>query len=162
MLTSSHALVALLARREELMRMSGPEPPRPTVSSPLSSQQHVSRSAVKAAADIRDNHSRTPRNSKSTRLLWNLPRVRVQSHATKRCLAVERPQVTRVERTGPVLLCAACGCVAANHSSDVSRCGPLTKWRTARSSFIQNWRDELACTKSQISSRMYTSLHSSI
>ena len=58
-----------------------------------------------AAADIRDSHSRTPRNIKSTRILWKLPRVRAQSHATKRYLAVEGAQVTRVERikTGPIL-----------------------------------------------------------
>ena len=54
----------------------------------------------RASADIRDsdNHSLTPRNSKSTRILWNLPRVRAQSHAAKRYFAVERLQVTRVER----------------------------------------------------------------
>ena len=93
---------------------------------------------LRAAADIRDSHSRTPRNRKSTRILWNLPCVRAQSrNATKRYLAVERPQVTRVERIGPVLFCAACSCVAANHSSDISRRGLLTKWRTARSSSIQ-------------------------
>ena len=118
----------------------------------------------RASADIRDsdNHSLTPRNSKSTRILWNLPRVRAQSHATKRYLAVERPKVTRVERMGPVLFCAACGCVAANHSSDISRRGLLTKWREARSSLIKKWRDELTCIKSQKSSRICTSMHNSI
>ena len=73
---------------------------------------------IRAAVDIVDSHSRTPHNSKSTRMLWNLPHVRAQSHATKRYLAVERPQVTRVERIGPVLFCEACGCVAANHNAD--------------------------------------------
>ena len=58
---------------------------------------------------MRDSHSRTPRNIKSTRILWNCPRVRAQSHATKRYLAVERPQVTRVKRLGPVLFCVAGG-----------------------------------------------------
>ena len=117
---------------------------------------------LRVAADIRDSHSRTPRNSKSTRILWNFPRVRAQSHATKRWLAVERPQVTRVERIGPVLFCAACGCVAANHSSDISRRGLPIKWRTARSSSIQKWRDELTCIKSQKPSRLCTSMHNSI
>ena len=56
-------------------------------------------------AGIRDRHSRTPGNGKSTRIVRNSPRVRAQSHATKRYLAVEGPQVTRVERikTGPIL-----------------------------------------------------------
>ena len=117
---------------------------------------------LRAAADIRDSHSRTPRNSKSTRILWNLPRVRAQSHATKRYLAVERPQVTRVERIGPVQIFAACGCVATDHSSDISRLGRLTKWRTTRSSSVQKWRDELACVKSQKSSRIYTPRHNSM
>ena len=97
----------------------------------------VSACGVRAAADTRDSHSRTPRNSKPTRILWNVPRVRAQSHATKRYLAVELPRVTRVERIGPILFCAACGCAAANHSSGNSRRGLLRKWRTARSSSIQ-------------------------
>ena len=56
-------------------------------------------------AGTRDRHSRTPGNGKSTRIVRNSPRVRAQSHATKRYLAVEGPQVTRVERikTGPIL-----------------------------------------------------------
>ena len=33
---------------------------------------------------VLDRHSRTPLNNKSTRIVWNLPRVRAQSHATKR------------------------------------------------------------------------------
>ena len=70
--------------------------------------------------------------------------------------------MTRVERIGPVLFCAACGCVAANHSKDISRRGLPTKWRTARSSSIQKWRDELTCIKSQKSSRISTSMHNSI
>ena len=66
-------------------------------------QRNVSEMAIEdAATDLRDSHSRTPRNGKSTRILWNCPRVRAQSHATKRYLAVERPQVTRVERIGPL------------------------------------------------------------
>ena len=97
----------------------------------------VSACGVRAAADTRDSHNRTPRNSKPTRIFWNVPRVRAESHATKPYLAVERPQVTRVERTGPVLFCAACGCAAANHSSGNSRRGPRTKWQTARTSPIQ-------------------------
>ena len=118
--------------------------------------------SLRAAADIGDSHSRTPRNSKSARSLWNCPRVRAQSHATKRWLAVERPQVTRVERTGPVLFCAAGGCVTAHHSSDISRRGLLTKWRTARSSSIQKWRHKLTCIKSQKSSGIYTSMLNSL
>ena len=94
-------------------------------------------STVRAAAHIHDSHSHTPCNSKSTQILWNLPHVRAQSHATKRYLAVERPQVTRVERIGPVLFCAACSCVAANHSSDISRHKLLTKWRTAWSPILK-------------------------
>ena len=70
--------------------------------------------------------------------------------------------MTRVERIGPVLFCAACGCVAANHSKDISRRGLPTKWRTARSSSSQKWRDELTCIKSQKSSRISTSMHNSI
>ena len=35
--------------------------------------------------------------------------MRAQSHATKPYLAVERPQVTRVKRLGPVLFCVAGG-----------------------------------------------------
>ena len=126
-------------------------------------QRNVSEMAIEdAATDLRDSHSRTPRNGKSTRILWNCPRVRAQSHATKRYLAVERPQVTRVERIGPVLFCAACGCVAANHSSVISRRRLLTKWRTARSCSIQKWREELTCLKSQKSSGIYISLHNSM
>ena len=75
--------------------------------------------------------------------------MRAQSHATKRYVASERSQVTCVERTGPVLCCAECGSVAANHSSDVSRRGLLTKWRTARSSSIKKRRDELTCIKAR-------------
>ena len=90
-----------------------------------------------------DSHSRTPRNSISTKLnLWNFLLVRAQSHATKRYLSVDRPQMTRVERIGPVLFHAACGCVAANHSSDNSRFG-----------FLAKWRDELTCIKDEKSSR---------
>ena len=76
----------------------------------------------------------------------------------KELLVLERPQVTRVERIGPVLFRAACGFVAANHSSDFSRRGLLTIWRTSRSSPIQNWRDEVTCIKSEKSSRIYTPL----
>ena len=91
--------------------------------------------------------------------------MRAQSHATKRYLAVERPQMMRVERIGPVLFCVACSCVAANHSSDISRRRLLTKWRTERSPSIKKWRDELTCIKSQqytppciIQYRIYTSM----
>ena len=97
-----------------------------------------------------------------TRIFLNLLRVRAQSHATERSLAVERPQATRVERIRPVLFCEACGCVAANHSSDISKRGLRTKWRTSRSSSIKKWRDELTCIKSQKSSRICTSMHNSI
>ena len=92
---------------------------------------------LRAAAHIRDSHSRTPGNSKSTRFLWNLSCVRAQSHATRRYFAVERPQVTRVERTGPVLFCASCDSVAANYSLQNSRPGLVTKWQTARCSPIK-------------------------
>ena len=114
-----------------------------------------------AAADTRHSHSRAPRNSKSTWILWKFPRVRAQSHDTKSYFAVERPQVTRVERIGPVLFRAACGCVAANHSSDNSRRRLLTKWRTARNSLIRKWRDGLICIKSEKSSGLYASLYKS-
>ena len=65
------------------------------------------------------------------------PERELKSQSTKRYLAVKRPQVTGVERTGPVLFCAACGCVTANHSSDNSQRGLLTELWTARSSRIK-------------------------
>ena len=116
-------------------------------------------SSLRTAANIRDSHSSTPHNSKWTRIFWHCPRVRAESHATKLYSAMERPQVTRVERIGPVPFCAACGCAAANHSSDNSRRRLLTKWKTARRSPIQQWRDELTCIKSEKSSRIYASVH---
>ena len=103
----------------------------------------------RAAADIRGNHSRTPRNSKSTRILWNLPRVRAQSHATKRYLSVELPQVTRVERIGPVLFCAECrlcrnqsqlGHQPARTSDKMADCAKLFGSKMAR---------RVTCIKSQ-------------
>ena len=63
-----------------------------------------------------------------------------------------------VERVGSVLFCAACSFAAANHSLDNSQCRLLTKWRTAWSSLIHKWRDELTCIKSEKSSRIYTSM----
>ena len=119
-------------------------------------------SSLRTAANIRDSHSSTPHNSKWTRIFWHCPRVRAQSYATKLYSAVKRPQVTRVERIGPVPFCAACGCAAANHSSDNSRRGLLTKWKTGRSSPIQQWRDELTCIKSEKSSRIYASMNKSM
>ena len=59
--------------------------------------------SLRATADIRHSHSRTARYSRSTQILWNLPHVRAQSYSAKRYLAMERPQVTRVQRIGPVL-----------------------------------------------------------
>ena len=114
-------------------------------------------STVRAAAHIHDSHSHTPCNSKSTQILWNLPHVRAQSHATKRYLAVERPQVTRVERIGPVLFCAACSCVAANHSSDISRHKLLTKWRTAWSPILKARNRQEYTPPCIIQYRIYTS-----
>ena len=67
---------------------------------------------LRAAADIRDSHSRTPRNRKSTRILWNLPRVRSQSHATKRHLAGD---ACGKDRTGPIL----CGVRLCCNQSDL-------------------------------------------
>ena len=52
-----------------------------------------------------------------------------------------------------------CGSVAANHSSDNSGRGLLTKWQTTRSSLIPKWRDKLTCIKSEKSSRIYTPPH---
>ena len=56
--------------------------------SPFAYQRRVSQQpfAFRAAADIRDGHSRTPRNSKSTQILRNFPRVQAQNRATKRHL----------------------------------------------------------------------------
>ena len=65
---------------------------------------------ITAITDIHHSHSRMPHNSKSTWILWNWPCVRAQSHATKHYLALEQLQMTRVERKGPVLFCAACSC----------------------------------------------------
>ena len=66
------------------------------------------------------------------------PPVQAQSHAAKRYLAGEGPQVKCVQRTGPVLFCAVCDSVAANHSLDNRWHGLKTKWWTAQSSLIQN------------------------
>ena len=63
-----------------------------------------------------------------------------------------------VERIGSVLFCAACSFVAADQSLDNSQCRLLTKWRTAWSSLIHKWRDELTCIKSEKSSGIYTSM----
>ena len=115
-------------------------------------------STVRAAAHIHDSHSHTPCNSKSTQILWNLPHVRAQSHATKRYLAVERPQVTRVERIGPVLFCAACSCVAANHSLDISRHKLLTKWRTAWSPILKARNRQEYTPPCIVQYRIYTSM----
>ena len=49
--------------------------------------------------------------------------MRAQSYVTKRYLAVGRPQVTCVERIGPILFRAECDSLAASHSSDNSRRG---------------------------------------
>ena len=77
---------------------------------------------LKHAADIRDSHGRTPRNSRPTRFcVISLP-VPAQSR-----LSVERPRVTCVARIGPVPFCAACGSVPANYGSDNNRRGLLTK-----------------------------------
>ena len=68
----------------------------------------------------RRRHGRQPQSpvtqQQIDKILWNLPRLRAQSHATKRYPAVQRPQVTHAERIGPVLFCAACGSAAASHS----------------------------------------------
>ena len=53
--------------------------------------------------------------------------MRAQSYVTKRYLAVGRPQVTCVERIGPILFRAACDSLAGSNSSDNSRRGLLTK-----------------------------------
>ena len=96
------------------------------------------------------------------KILWNFPCVQGQNHTTKHDLALEQPQVTCVERVGPVLFCAVCGSVAAHHSSDNSRNRLLTKWWTAQSSLIEKWRDKLACIKSEKSSRICTSMYQSV
>ena len=61
---------------------------------------------LRAEANIRNSHSHTPCNSKSTQILWNFSHVQAQSHATKHYLAVEQRQMMHVERIGPVLFCA--------------------------------------------------------
>ena len=112
---------------------------------------------LKSNTDRCNSHSRTPHNSKLTQILWDFPCVRAQSHATKRYLAVEQLQVMCVERIRPVLFCAVSSFVAANYSSEKSRCGLLTKWQTAGSSLIQKWWDKLTCIKSEKLFRIYIS-----
>ena len=108
-----------------------------------------------AAADTRHSHSRAPRNSKSTWTLWNVPRVRAKSHATKRYLAVKRSQVTRVERIGPALFCAACSSVCSQLQLGQQPARTSDNMAgTARSYPIQKWRDGLTCTKTEKSSRI--------
>lgn len=97
--------------------------------------------SLQAAADVRNSHSCTLHDSKLTRILWNFPHLQAQSHAIKRYLAVEPLPVTPAERKGLVLFCVTCGSVAANHGSDKSRRGLMTKWRTMWSSPIQKWQD---------------------
>ena len=58
-----------------------------------SKREGSSWATLRAAAHTPESHSRTSRNSKSTRSLWNLLRVRAQSHATKRYLTVKRPTI---------------------------------------------------------------------
>ena len=48
-----------------------------------------------------------------------------------------RPQTTYLERIGSVLFCAACIAVAANHSTDNSKFGVLTKRWITQNSLIQ-------------------------
>ena len=57
--------------------------------------------------------------------------------------------MTHVEGIGPVLVCAACGSVAADYSGV-----DFDKLWMAQSSPILKWQDELTCMKSEKSSRM--------
>ena len=68
------------------------------------------RPLLRAVTDIGDSHSHTPHISKPTQIKKIFSCVRAQSHATKHYLALEQLQMTRVERKGPVLFCAACSC----------------------------------------------------
>ena len=65
---------------------------------------------IRVAAHRRDSPSRTPRNRKSTRILWKLPRVRAQSHATKRYSAVGGNDASGKDRTGPTSCCVRLCC----------------------------------------------------
>ena len=109
---------------------------------------------LRAAADIGDSHSLTPRNSKSTRISWHLARVHPCAGSKPRQKAVLGCEAAAgdacgEDRTGPIL-CGGRLCCSQ------SQRGLLTKWRTSRSSSIQTWRHELTCIRSQKSSRIYT------
>ena len=92
---------------------------------------------VRAAAHIICNSlSHMPCHSRSMRFLWNLPSVRAQSHASRRYLAVEQPQVTPVEWIGLVLFCVACSSVAG--LQPVRTSGKIADLQSSLSLWVKN------------------------
>ena len=88
------------------------------------------------------------------------PPVQAQSHAAKRYLAGEGPQVKCVQRTGPVLFCVVCDCCSQ------SQLGQQVAWTqdkmVDRTELSDSKRqDILMCIKSNKPSRIYTSMHKS-